>query len=186
MRMKLEELITDVLVELGYDPEENPHLAETPHRAARSFRELTTPDEFNFTVFENKDIDQMVTVSDVPFYSLCAHHMLPFHGRAHIAYIPEMYLVGLSKLARTVEHFGRGFNVQEELTKDIVDFLDEKLEPKGTAVVLEAHHLCMAMRGIQKPGHLTTTSAMRGVFLDPNKLARQEFLDLIRRGNGFK
>lgn len=181
---RLAAAVTMILDELGYDPEENPHLAETPQRVAQAFRDLTKQDDFKFTVFDNKDIDQMVVVQDIPFYSLCAHHLLPFHGKAHVAYVPDKHLVGISKLARTVEHFSRGLNVQEELTRDVIDFLVEKLEPKGVAVVMKAHHLCMAMRGIQKPGHLTTTSALNGVFLDPEKEARTEFMALIGGNNG--
>jgi len=175
----------EILSLLGYGPDENPHTADTPRRAARAWQELTQGEGFNFTVFDNTDIDQMVVCQDIPFFSLCAHHVLPFYGKAHLAYIPEGKILGLSKLARTVDHFARGLTVQEELTKDIMDFIEENVEPKGAAVVLQAHHLCMAMRGIERPGHLTTTSAMNGVFLDPQKEARAEFFNIINgRGNG--
>jgi GTP cyclohydrolase I len=165
------------------DPDwsEHPHLKDTPSRVARMFTELLNGTEFEFTTFDNKDVDQMVLVRDIYFYSLCAHHMLPFHGHAHVAYIPGERLVGLSKFARVVDHFSRGLNIQEELTADIKNFLVEELKPKGVGVILEAEHLCMSMRGIERPGHLTTTSAMQGVFLDPSKGARQEFLELIGR-----
>jgi len=162
--------------------EESPHTTETPVRAARAWLELTRGDSFNPTVFKNVDIDQMVVCQDVPFYSLCAHHMLPFFGKAHLAYIPEASLLGLSKLARTVDHFSHGLTVQEELTKDIMDFLVEALDPKGAAVVLQGNHMCMAMRGVERPG-LTTTSALYGVFLDPAREARSEFFNIINGGN---
>jgi GTP cyclohydrolase I len=176
---RLEGVVESLLELLGLDVEENPHLAGTPRRVAQMFRELTTPLEFNFTTFENKDIDNMIVIKDMPFYSLCAHHMLPFFGKAHVAYIPDGKLAGLSKFARTLKHFTRGLNVQEEMTQDIMNFLVEHLDPKGVAVVVEGTHLCMAMRGIESSGHLTTTSAMYGVFLNPKKGARSEFLSLI-------
>lgn len=172
-----------ILELLGYD-ESNPHTEHTPRRAARAWLELTQGEGFDFTTFRNTDIDQMIVVQDIPFFSLCAHHMLPFYGVGHIAYIPEDRLLGLSKLARSIDHFARGLNVQEELTKDIMDFIVENLDPKGAAVILQAQHLCMAMRGVERPGHLTTTSALTGVFLDPEKEARNEFLSIIRGKNG--
>jgi GTP cyclohydrolase I len=182
--MALEDTVRTLLEQLGLDVDEDPHLDGTPRRVARSLREMTTPVSFEFTTFENRDIDQMIIVKGVPFYSLCAHHLLPFYGKVHVGYIPEKKLAGLSKLARTVEYFMRGLNIQEEMTKDILDFLVEHLEPKGAMVVVEASHLCMVMRGAETSGHLTTTSALQGVFLDPARLARQEFLDLIGRHDG--
>lgn len=165
---------------LGYD--DNPHTKDTPRRAARAWIELTQGEDFNATAFKNMDIDQMVVCQDIPFYSLCAHHMLPFFGTAHVAYIPGDNLLGLSKLARAVEHFSRGLSVQEELTKDVMDFLLETLgNPKGVAVVMQASHLCMQMRGVERTGK-TTTSAMNGVFLDPQKEARAEFFNIINGG----
>ena len=175
--------IEQLLDLLGVDVDDNPHIEGTPRRVARSLRELTTPIEFEFTTFENRGTDQMITIKDIPFYSLCAHHLLPFYGKTHIAYIPEKRLAGLSKLARTVEYFMRGLNVQEELTRDIMDYLVEHLDPLGAMVVMEGHHLCMAMRGSETPGHMTTTSALYGVFFDPSKGARQEFLELIKNGH---
>lgn len=167
---------------LGYNPEDNPHVAATPRRAAKAWLELTQPEGFGFTVFRNTDIDQMVVCQDIPFFSLCAHHILPFYGKAHLAYIPQANILGLSKLARTVDYFARALTVQEELTKDVMDFLVENVDPKGAAVVMQAHHLCMAMRGVERPGHLTTTSAMYGVFLDSSKAARSEFFSIINGG----
>lgn len=169
-----------ILELIGYD--ETPHTAETPRRAALAWLELTEGEAFKATTFKNVDIDQMVVCQDIPFYSLCAHHLLPFFGKAHVAYIPEGELLGLSKLARAVEHFSRGLSVQEELTKDVMDFLIETLEPKGAAVVMQGNHMCMQMRGVERPG-LTTTSAMNGVFLDPTKEARAEFFSIINGGN---
>ena len=170
-----------LLNDLGLNPEENPHLEETPTRVANTFLELTTPQPFTFTVFDSSDIDQMISVTNIPFYSLCAHHLLPFFGSAHVGYIPNGKMAGLSKLSRTVEYFSKGINVQEELTHDIKEFLEEHLEPKGTMVVLEARHLCMEMRGAETRDHKTTTSAVSGVFLNPEKQARTEFLELLRR-----
>jgi len=164
---------------LGYS--DTPHTKETPQRAAKAWLELTRGEDFKPTAFTNMDIDQMVVCQDIPFYSLCAHHMLPFFGQAHVAYIPKDKLLGLSKLARTVESMSRGLSVQEELTKDVMDFLIEVLDPKGVAVVLKGTHLCMTMRGVEKPG-ATTTSAMHGVFLDPTKEARSEFFNIINGG----
>jgi GTP cyclohydrolase I len=181
---RLQSLMGEVLEELGLDVESNPHLLDTPRRVAASLRELITPVEFEFTVFDNRGIDQMIVVQDIPFYSLCAHHLLPFYGKAHVAYIPADKMAGISKIARAVEYFMRGLNVQEELTKDIMDFLVEKLDPLGAIVVIEGHHLCMAMRGVESRVHKTTTSALTGVFLRPDKRAREEFFQLIGRSNG--
>ena len=182
---ELETCVARMLELLGQDVDDNPHLAETPRRVAASLRELVTPLHFEFTTFDNSDVDQMITVRDIPFYSLCAHHLLPFYGKAHIGYIPAKKLAGLSKLARSVDFFMRGLNVQEELTKDILDFLTEHLDPLGAIVVMEGHHLCMAMRGSETSGHLTTTSALYGVFFDPRKEARNEFFSLIGRPNNY-
>jgi GTP cyclohydrolase I len=154
------------------------HLKRTPERFAKMLSELTTPESFDFTVFES-DVDEMVIVRNIPFYTFCAHHILPFHGVAHIAYIPNGKICGISKLARTVEYFSRDLNVQEELTSHIADFLTERLEPLGVGVVMEAEHLCMTMRGVEVPGAKTVTSSMTGVFRDPMKDARSEFLSLI-------
>ena len=154
------------------------HFSSTPQRFTRMLRELTTPESFVFTTFES-DIDEMVVLSHISFYTFCAHHIIPFFGEAHVAYVPNGKLCGLSKIARVVESCCRSLNVQEELTADIADFLEDKLEPKGVAVVMEAEHLCMTMRGVKAAGTRTTTSAMRGVFLDPTKDARPEFLQLI-------
>lgn len=166
---------------LGVDfIDDNPHLKETPERVAKSLIELTTPQDFNFTVFTNKDINQLVAVTDIPFFTLCAHHLLPFYGKVHIGYVPDKQMAGLSKFARTVQKFMRGLNIQEEMTQDMLNFIDEHLDPLGAIVVVEGEHLCMEMRGVHSSGK-TTTSAISGVFKDPKRGARSEFLDLIGR-----
>lgn len=170
-----------LLRKFGLDEIANRHYKDTPERFVKMLEELTIPENFQFTTFPNKDprIDEMVVVQDIPFYTLCAHHIIPFFGYCHIAYIPEESVAGLSKFARTVKAASKGFHIQEELTASIADFIEKRLEPKGVAVVMRAEHLCMTMRGVQVPGTQTTTSSMRGVFLDPEKGARQEFLSLI-------
>jgi len=160
--------------------ESDPHLQRTPERFCKMVQEVTTTEPFVFTKFESAS-NEMVVVQDIPFYTFCAHHMLPFHGRAHVAYVPQGWICGLSKVARTVKMFASDLNVQEELTNNICEYLEAELEPLGVGVVMQAEHLCMTMRGVQVPGTLTTTSAMRGCFLDPEKGARQEFLQLIAR-----
>ena len=160
----------------GHDP----HLKQTPTRFAKMLRELTTPEPFEFTTFPNNGTDEMVVVKDIPFYTLCAHHVIPFFGVAHVAYIPGEEIVGLSKLARVVRHFSSALNVQEELTQTIANYLADGLRPVGVAVVMEAEHLCMTMRGVQVPGTRTTTSCMLGAFGDHTRQARSEFLSLIR------
>lgn len=159
------------------------HLKETPRRFVEMMEDLTTRDRFEFTVFANEsNIDEMVLVEDIPFYTLCAHHLLPFYGKAHVAYIPDFKLAGLSKITRTVQAMSKGLWTQEELTNEVVRFLAQILEPKGAAVVMKGEHMCMSMRGVQTPGTITTTSAMRGVFLQQGNGARQEFLQLINGG----
>lgn len=157
------------------------HVEDTPRRFWNMLKEMTErPAEFKFTTFPNDGNDEMITLSPIPFYTFCAHHVVPFFGHAHIAYIPDQKLAGLSKFARTVKYLAKGFWVQEELTTAIASFLDGALAPLGVGVVLQAEHMCMAMRGVQQPGVVTTTSAMKGVFLDPAKGARQEFLSFIK------
>lgn len=181
------ESIMDLLLDGSIEVPDHPHFKDTPKRFAKALVDLTTPHDFNFTTFPNGNaegenkLDQMVVVQDIEYWTLCAHHMLPFYGKAHIGYIPDKTVCGLSKLARTVVHFMRGLNIQEELTQDIHDFLDEHLSPKGVMVVLEGNHMCMGMRGVERPAAVTTTSAISGVFLDPNKGARGEFLRLVKK-----
>lgn len=141
-------------------------------------RELTTPEAFDFTTFDSES-DEMVIVRDIPFNALCAHHIIPFVGIAHIGYVPNGRLAGLSKFGRLVRHHAAALTVQEELTADIASSIELALSPAGVAVVLEAEHLCMTIRGVQMPGTKTITSKMTGVFADHDRLARTEFLRLI-------
>lgn len=156
------------------------HRAETPKRFVQALTELTTRQDFKFTTFPNSGNDEMVVVDNIGFVSLCAHHVLPFFGVAHVAYIPREKIAGLSKLPRTVKNLAKGLHVQEELTTEIAEFLEENLQPLGLGVIMKGRHMCMEIRGVKAEGSVTTTSAMRGVFLDPSKGARQEFQSLIR------
>lgn len=175
------DMSTEFLAEVCSLDTSDDHTQDTPRRFAQMLIDLTTQEGFKFTTFDNTEkVDEMITVRDIPFYTLCQHHVIPFFGKAHVAYIPQGKIAGLSKFARTVKMFAKGLWVQEHLTAEIADFLESRLEPLGIAVVMEAEHLCMTMRGVQVPGAMTTTSAMRGVFLDPEKGARQEFLSLIK------
>jgi len=150
-------------------------LAGTPDRVARMLLELTLPESFCLTCFPNPaGYDQMIVEEDITFYSLCEHHMAPFFGTAKVAYVPKDKIVGLSKLARTVDHFARGLQTQERITNGIADMLMERLDPYGVGVRLSAEHLCMSMRGVRKPGARTITTALRGVFKDGS--TRDEFL----------
>lgn len=169
--------VAELLDALGVD-HGSPELADTPRRVADAFRELLTPEPFRFTTFENADgYDELVLVRDIPFVSLCAHHLLPFVGHAHVGYIPGDRIVGLSKLARVVRHFSRSLQVQERLTKQVADLLLSELSPRGVGVVIEAEHQCMTIRGVQAPGTRTTTSTMHGLLRD-NLASREEFLSL--------
>lgn len=160
-----------------YDNPEREGLRATPARVVRMYEELLTPRPFTFTTFASEGADQMIVVRDIAFYTLCEHHLIPFYGTATLAYIPCQKLAGLSKLARAVDYFAHALQTQERLTNQVADFLVEHLEPLGVGVVLQAAHLCMAMRGVQKPGAITTTSALRGAFLEKPE-ARAEFLSL--------
>jgi GTP cyclohydrolase IA len=171
----------DLLVALGADLESD-HLRETPRRVAKAYAELLTPRPFNATTFPNDEgYDELVIVGEIPFQSLCAHHLLPFQGKAHVAYLPGERLVGLSKLARVVELYSRRLQLQERLTTQVADWLEEHLRPRGVGVVLEAEHLCMSLRGVQTSGSNTVTSALRGAVKDDPR-TRQEFLSLINSG----
>jgi len=157
------------------------HHRDTPRRLAEAMRELTHREEFKFTTFAAKS-QNMITIGPIPFYTLCAHHVLPFHGNTWISYVPNEKIAGLSKFARAVEFVAKGFHVQEDLTSEVHDFLDDKLRPKGMAVAMKAEHMCMAMRGAKVPGVITTTSEMSGVFADHSRTAKAEFLEWIRNG----
>ena len=171
-----------ILEEIGEDPNRE-GLLKTPERVAKAMQYLThgyytNPSEILKSAMFAEDYNQMVLVKDIELYSLCEHHMLPFFGKAHIAYIPNGQIVGLSKIPRVVDAFSRRLQVQERLTNEIRDCIDETLNPKGVAVVIEAKHLCMQMRGVQKQNSVTTTSAFSGVFLESEK-TRAEFMNLI-------
>jgi GTP cyclohydrolase IA len=153
-------------------------LEETPRRVADAYVELLTPQPFRATTFPNDDgYDELIVARAIPFHSLCMHHLLPFHGVAHIGYLPGERIIGLSKLGRVVEFFSRDLQIQERLTMQIADWLKRELEPKGVGVVLEAEHLCMSLRGVQKLGAKTVTSALHGLVRDDPR-TRQEFLAL--------
>lgn len=171
----------DLLAALGADLTAD-GLRETPGRIARAYAELLTPRPFNPTTFPNEEgYDELVVVRDIPFQSLCMHHMLPFHGTAQVAYLPAERIVGLSKLGRVVDFFSRDLQVQERLTTQVADWIDSRLSPRGVGVIMEAEHLCMSMRGVQKEGSRTVTSALRGSVKDDPR-TRQEFLSLVPRG----
>jgi GTP cyclohydrolase I len=166
------------------DGELPPHMQDTPKRFVNLLREMTTPEPFNFTTFES-DADDMVVLDPIPFYTLCAHHLAPFFGKAYIGYIPDGKIAGLSKFARAVKSVAKGFHVQEELNRELADWLEEVLEPRGVAVVMRAEHLCMAMRGVQVAGVKTTTSTMKGVFSEHDRTAKAEFFQIIQNGGGW-
>jgi GTP cyclohydrolase I len=177
--------VRELLLAIGEDPD-RPGLQETPQRVARAYAETFAglwqdPYEVLATTFD-EDHDEMVLVKDIPMYSTCEHHLVPFHGRAHVGYIPgaDGRVTGLSKLARLVEVYARRPQVQERMTRQIADSLHEVLKPQGVIVVIEAEHLCMAMRGIRKPGSTTVTSAVRGIFRD-NPATRAEAMSLVMR-----
>jgi GTP cyclohydrolase I len=156
-------------------------LEETPRRVADAYAELLTPQPFRATTFPNDDgYDELIVARGIPFHSLCMHHMLPFHGVAHIAYLPGERIIGLSKLGRVVEFFSRDLQIQERLTTQVADWLQSELDPKGVGVVLKAEHLCMSLRGVQKLGAKTVTSSLRGLVRDDPR-TRQEFLVLTTR-----
>jgi len=159
------------------------HRGETPQRFVRMLEDMMAPTDYDekFKVFPNeKKLDQMVTLGPIPFYTLCAHHMVPFYGNAWIGYIPDQSIAGLSKFARTVIGIAKGAHVQEELTDEIAQYLNRKLFPLGVAVVMRAEHLCMAMRGIETANVVTTTSSMKGVFSDHGRTAKAEFLAWVQ------
>ena len=172
-----ERAVADLLTALRRDPT-SPHLSDTPRRVAAAFAELLTPEPFSVTTFPNDEAyDELVLARSIPFTSLCEHHLLPFSGVAHVGYLPDDRIVGLSKLARVVRHYARDLQVQERLTKQIADYLESALAPKGVGVVLEAEHLCMSVRGVQATGSTTVTSCLLGKLRDDPR-SRQEFMAL--------
>ncbi|MCA1790752.1 MAG: GTP cyclohydrolase I FolE [Thioalkalivibrio sp.] len=180
--VSFEDLVAEMIARLGDDPNRE-GMMKTPERVAKSMAFLTkgyreTPEQVLGDALFDESHQSMVLVKDVELYSMCEHHMLPFFGKAHVAYIPNGKILGLSKVARLVEVFARRFQVQERLTEQIAQAMWDTVQPLGVAVVVEAYHLCMMMRGVEKQNSMTLTSAMRGVFLDDHR-TRDEFLRLI-------
>ncbi len=170
----------DLLLALGADLE-GESLRETPRRVAAAYTELLTPEPFEATTFPNDEhYDELVVARDIPFHSLCEHHLLPFVGVAHVGYLPGERIVGLSKLARVVDHFARRMQVQERLTTQVAHWLTDTLQPKGVGVVLEAEHMCMSLRGVRKTGSKTVTSALHGTVRNDAR-TRAEFLSVVER-----
>ena len=180
---RMAEHMAAIMRELNLDLDD-PNFNETPERVAKMYMEmvhgLREGTEPKVTTFPNEgDYHHMVIEKEIPFYSMCAHHFVPFYGHAHIAYIPESRIVGLSKLPRILEFYAKRPQLQERLTEQVAEFLWSTLKPQGVMVVIEARHLCVEMRGVKKPGAMTTTSALRGCFAD--RKVREEFLALLRR-----
>ncbi len=174
-----EAAVHDLLLALGRDPSSQ-HLADTPRRVAEAFNEMLTPREFDLTTFPNDEhYDELVLARNIPVQSLCEHHMLPFTGVAHVGYLPGERILGLSKLARVVELFARDLQVQERLTVQVADWLQEHLAPQGVGVVIEAEHMCMSLRGVQARGSRTITSSVHGLLREDAR-SRQEFFALTR------
>ena len=168
----------DLLRAIGADVD-SPGLRGTPRRVAASFAELVTPADFSATSFPNEGgYDELVIVRDIPFHTLCMHHLLPFHGVAHVAYLPGERIIGISKLARVVEGFARDLQLQERMTVQVADWMVDNLNPGGVGVVLSAEHTCMTIRGVRKPGARTVTSALRGS-LRHDARTRQELFSLV-------
>src|SRR5215510_6227674 len=179
----MQELIRKLLAEMGEDPDRE-GLQDTPKRVEKAFKFLTSGYDADIDVVLNNalftvDYSEMVIVKDIDFYSLCEHHLLPFFGKCHVAYIPSTKVIGLSKIPRLVDVFARRLQVQERLTNQIADTIREKITPLGVAVVMEATHLCMSMRGVEKQNSFCVTSAMSGAFQE-NSRTRMEFLELIK------
>ncbi|MEO6323700.1 MAG: GTP cyclohydrolase I FolE [Thermoanaerobaculia bacterium] len=178
--------VKEMIKILGLCPDQDPNLIGTDRRVAKMYLDIfsgldagTKP---NLTTLPNEEhYTAMVMEKEIPFYSMCAHHFVPFYGHGHIAYIPNEKIVGLSKLPRLLEFFARRPQLQERLTEQVARVLEEELRPQGVMVVIEARHLCVEMRGVKKPGAVTVTSAIRGIFLQ--KAVREEFLDLLRHRN---
>jgi GTP cyclohydrolase I len=182
---RIKKAVTEILTAVGEDVQRE-GIRETPRRVAEMYSELLAgmhedPKKHLRSVF-SENYDEIVLLRDVPFYSICEHHLMPFIGKAHVAYLPKGRVLGVSKLARVVDCFARRLQVQERLTEQIADFIMESLKPKGVAVVLEASHSCMTIRGIKKPGSVMVTSSLRGIFRKDPK-SRSEVLGLMHNGN---
>jgi GTP cyclohydrolase I len=181
---RIEKAVAEILAAVGEDPSRE-GLKQTPARVAKMYSELLAgmhkdPKEHLRSVF-NESYDEIVLLRDIPFYSICEHHLMPFMGSAHVAYLPKGKVLGVSKLARIVDDFARRLQTQERLTYQIADFIMDSLKPQGAAVVIEASHSCMTIRGIKKPGSVMVTSALRGIFRKDPK-SRSELLSLIHNG----
>ena len=182
---KIEKAVKEILLAVGEDIERE-GLKRTPARVAKMYAELLAgmhedPKQHLSSVF-SEDYDEIVLLRDIPFYSICEHHLMPFIGSAHLAYLPSGVILGVSKLARIVDCFARRLQTQERLTGQIADFIMDNLKPRGVAVVLEASHSCMTIRGIKKPGSVMVTSALRGIFRKDPK-SRSEIMSLMHKGN---
>jgi GTP cyclohydrolase IA len=182
---KIADMLREILMQVGEDPERE-GLRRTPERFEKALRFLTSgykqdPEKLLNGAMFSVTYDEMVVVKDIEFYSLCEHHMLPFFGRCHVAYIPNKKVVGLSKVARLVNMYARRLQIQERLTSQIAQTISDQLNPQGVGVIVEARHLCMVMRGVEKQRSEAVTSAMLGVFRE-NKQTRDEFLSLVRNG----
>lgn len=180
---RIQNAVREILIAIGEDPDRE-GLLETPKRVANMYEEifagLTEDPKQHIKLFNEQSNDEMVIVKDIPFYSMCEHHLLPFFGKAHIGYIPsDNKIIGLSKLARIVDNFAKKPQVQERLTSDIADFLNDNLQPKGVTVIMEAEHMCMTMRGARAAGSKTQTSALRGIMRTDAK-TRAEVLSLLK------
>lgn len=182
---RIENAVKEILLAVGEDTNRE-GLKDTPKRVAAMYEELLSgmnddPQEHLASIF-NENYDEIVLLRDIPFYSICEHHLMPFIGRAHVAYLPSGKVLGISKLARIVDSFARRLQVQERLTNQIADFLMQQLKPRGVTVVIEASHSCMTIRGIKKPGSSMVTSALRGIFIRDQR-SRSEVLSLINANN---
>jgi len=164
----------------AWDRVDENHRADTPRRFVQALKQMTEREPFNFTTFPANETTEMISLGPIPFYTVCAHHILPFYGQAYIGYVPDRLIAGLSKFARAVKFCSKGFWVQEDLVNEIGDFLEENLAPLGLAVVLDAEHMCMALRGVEVAGVVTRTSTMRGVFGDHTRTAKAEFMAGIK------
>ena len=179
---RIEELISELLIQIGEDPTRE-GILRTPSRVAKAWKFLAKGYQQNLDEIINnavftEDYDEMVTIKDIDFFSLCEHHLLPFFGKAHVAYIPDGKIIGLSKVPRIVDMFSRRLQVQERMTHEIADTLNSVLSPKGVAVVVEGEHMCMQMRGVEKQNSYATTSSMTGLFRQDSR-TREEFLNII-------
>jgi GTP cyclohydrolase I len=179
---RIEKAVREIIEAIGEDPTRE-GLVDTPERVARFYAEVfeglhTDPGDVVDAFFGDEHYQEVVMVREIPFYSMCEHHFVPFHGKAHVAYIPDGRVTGLSKLARLVEGYARRPQMQERLTAQVADCLNDRLKPLGVMVVVEAEHLCMSMRGVRKPGALTVTSAVRGI-MEANPATRAETMSLL-------